>query len=179
MPARVGTKERETSSYLSRSAAPVSAPGFSRIVKRAAFAAKVGDQGSSALSDACSYNLANEGLDTRAVQRSWDTGTFFANFMIANSAGAVAWALFYGLGAYYLGKGVEDGTNFRPGTDRHHSGRSDFAAAAANTALPSWQHQSNRLLHVTVDNLRLHVIRFRRAYRYGKVTRRLHSCSRN
>jgi hypothetical protein len=94
--------------------------------------------------------------------------------MIANSAGAVAWALFYGLGAYYLGKGVEDGTNFRPGTDRHHSGWSDFAAAAA--ALPSWQHQSNRLLHVTVDNLRLHIIRFRRAYRYGKVTRRLHSC---
>jgi membrane protein DedA with SNARE-associated domain len=31
----------------------------------------------------------------------------FANFMIANGAGAVAWALFYGLGAYYLGKGVE------------------------------------------------------------------------
>ena len=26
----------------------------------------------------------------------------FANFMLANSAGAVAWALFYGLGAYYL-----------------------------------------------------------------------------
>jgi hypothetical protein len=84
VPARVGTKERETSSYLTRSAAPVSAPGFSRIVKRAAFAAKVGDQGSSALSDACSYKLANEGLDTRTVQRSWDTGTFFANFMIAN-----------------------------------------------------------------------------------------------
>jgi membrane protein DedA with SNARE-associated domain len=32
----------------------------------------------------------------------------FANFIIANSAGAVAWALFYGLGAYYLGKGVEE-----------------------------------------------------------------------
>jgi membrane protein DedA with SNARE-associated domain len=31
----------------------------------------------------------------------------FANFMIANSAGAMAWATFYGLGAYYLGKGVE------------------------------------------------------------------------
>ena len=31
----------------------------------------------------------------------------FANFMTANSAGAVAWALFYGLGAYFLGKGVE------------------------------------------------------------------------
>ena len=30
----------------------------------------------------------------------------FSNFMI--SAGAVAWALFYGLGAYYLGKGVEE-----------------------------------------------------------------------
>ena len=32
----------------------------------------------------------------------------FAKFMIANSAGAVAWALFYGLGAYYFGKGVEE-----------------------------------------------------------------------
>jgi membrane protein DedA with SNARE-associated domain len=32
----------------------------------------------------------------------------FANFMIASSAGAVAWALFYGLAAYYLGKGVEE-----------------------------------------------------------------------
>jgi membrane protein DedA with SNARE-associated domain len=31
----------------------------------------------------------------------------FANFMMANSAGAGTWALFYGLGAYYLGKGVE------------------------------------------------------------------------
>ena len=31
----------------------------------------------------------------------------FTNFMIANSAGAAGWALFYGLGAYYLGKGVE------------------------------------------------------------------------
>ena len=32
----------------------------------------------------------------------------FARFIIANSAGAVVWALFYGLGAYYLGKGVEE-----------------------------------------------------------------------
>ena len=32
----------------------------------------------------------------------------FAKFMIANTAGAVAWALFYGLGAYYFGKGVEE-----------------------------------------------------------------------
>ena len=32
----------------------------------------------------------------------------FANFMMANGAGAVAWALVYGLGAYYLGKGVEE-----------------------------------------------------------------------
>ena len=32
----------------------------------------------------------------------------FANFMIADSAGAVAWALFYGLGAFHLGKGVEE-----------------------------------------------------------------------
>jgi membrane protein DedA with SNARE-associated domain len=32
----------------------------------------------------------------------------FAPFMIANGAGAVAWALFYGLGAYLLGKGIEE-----------------------------------------------------------------------
>jgi membrane protein DedA with SNARE-associated domain len=32
----------------------------------------------------------------------------FAKFMIANSTGAVAWALFYGLGAYYFGKGIEE-----------------------------------------------------------------------
>jgi membrane protein DedA with SNARE-associated domain len=31
----------------------------------------------------------------------------FANFMVASSAGAVAWTLFYGVGAFYLGKGVE------------------------------------------------------------------------
>jgi membrane protein DedA with SNARE-associated domain len=28
--------------------------------------------------------------------------------MIANRAGAVTWALFYGLGAYYFGRGVEE-----------------------------------------------------------------------
>ena len=28
--------------------------------------------------------------------------------MIANGAGAVVWTLFYGLGAYYFGKGVEE-----------------------------------------------------------------------
>jgi membrane protein DedA with SNARE-associated domain len=32
----------------------------------------------------------------------------FAKFMIANTAGAVAWALLYGLGGYYFGKGVEE-----------------------------------------------------------------------
>ncbi len=32
----------------------------------------------------------------------------FAKFLIANSASAVVWALFYGLGAYYFGKGVEE-----------------------------------------------------------------------
>ena len=31
----------------------------------------------------------------------------FSSFTIANSAGATAWALFYGLSAYYLGKGVD------------------------------------------------------------------------
>jgi membrane protein DedA with SNARE-associated domain len=32
----------------------------------------------------------------------------FAKFMVANSAGAVVWAMFYGLGAFYFGKGVEE-----------------------------------------------------------------------
>ena len=32
----------------------------------------------------------------------------FTNFMIANGTGATAWALCYGLGAYFLGKGVEN-----------------------------------------------------------------------
>src|SRR3984957_20157314 len=32
----------------------------------------------------------------------------FGKFMIANSAGAVLWAMFYGFGAYYFGKGVEE-----------------------------------------------------------------------
>jgi membrane protein DedA with SNARE-associated domain len=32
----------------------------------------------------------------------------FAKFMIANGAGAVAWALLYGLEGYYFGKGVEE-----------------------------------------------------------------------
>jgi membrane protein DedA with SNARE-associated domain len=32
----------------------------------------------------------------------------FVRFIIANSAGAIVWALFYGLGAYFLGKGIEE-----------------------------------------------------------------------
>jgi membrane protein DedA with SNARE-associated domain len=36
------------------------------------------------------------------------SGSLRANFTIANGVGATAWALFYGLGAYYLGKGVEE-----------------------------------------------------------------------
>jgi membrane protein DedA with SNARE-associated domain len=36
------------------------------------------------------------------------SGSLRANFTIANGVGAMAWALFYGLGAYYLGKGVEE-----------------------------------------------------------------------
>ena len=35
------------------------------------------------------------------------SGSLRANFTIANGVGAMAWALFYGLGAYYLGRGVE------------------------------------------------------------------------
>ncbi len=32
----------------------------------------------------------------------------FAKFMIASSAGALVWALFYGLESYYFGKGIEE-----------------------------------------------------------------------
>jgi membrane protein DedA with SNARE-associated domain len=60
----------------------------------------------------------------------------FANFMIANSAGAVVWALFYGLGAYYLGKGVEEFAPIRDGAGRgrgHRGGLDDPLLAAQGT----------------------------------------------
>jgi hypothetical protein len=53
----------------------------------------------------------------------------FANFMIANSAGAVAWALFYGLGAYHLGKRVEELARPFLGDLNSCFGQSDVEAA--------------------------------------------------
>jgi hypothetical protein len=48
------------------------------------------------------------GCAVAAAQQLSDKFAPFANFMTANSAGAVVWVLFHGLGAYYLGKGVEE-----------------------------------------------------------------------
>jgi type 1 fimbriae regulatory protein FimB/type 1 fimbriae regulatory protein FimE len=49
--------------------APLSAPGFSRMVERAALAAKLGIKAHAhMLRDACGYKLANDGHDTRALQ---------------------------------------------------------------------------------------------------------------
>ena len=61
----------------------------------------------------------------------------FANFMIASSAGAVAWALFYGLGAYYLRQRCRGiCTTFRDGAGRgrgHRGGLADRVLAAQRT----------------------------------------------
>jgi hypothetical protein len=54
----------------------------------------------------------------------------FANFMIADSAGAVAWALFYGLGAFRLGKGVEEFVRPFLGDLNSCFGQSDVGAVA-------------------------------------------------
>jgi len=54
----------------------------------------------------------------------------FANFMIADSAGAVAWALFYGLGAFHLGKGVEEFVRPFLGDLNSCFGQSDVGAVA-------------------------------------------------
>ena len=49
--------------------APLSAPGFSRMIKRAAIAADLGIKAHAhMLRHACGYKLANGGHDTRAIQ---------------------------------------------------------------------------------------------------------------
>ena len=49
--------------------APLSAPGFSRMVERAALAADLGIKAHAhMLRHACGYKLANDGHDTRAIQ---------------------------------------------------------------------------------------------------------------
>jgi integrase len=55
--------------FVSERAAPMSAPGFSRMVERAAVSAKFGIKTHAhMLRHACGYKLANDGHDTRALQ---------------------------------------------------------------------------------------------------------------
>jgi integrase len=55
--------------FVSERGAPLSAPGFSRMVQRAAVAAKSGIKAHAhMLRHACGYKLANDGHDTRALQ---------------------------------------------------------------------------------------------------------------
>jgi integrase len=55
--------------FVSERGAPISAPGFSRMVERAALAAKLSIKAHAhMLRHACGYKLANDGQDTRALQ---------------------------------------------------------------------------------------------------------------
>jgi type 1 fimbriae regulatory protein FimB/type 1 fimbriae regulatory protein FimE len=55
--------------FVSERGAPLSAPGFSRMVERAAVSAKLGIKAHAhMLRHACGYKLANDGHDTRALQ---------------------------------------------------------------------------------------------------------------
>jgi integrase len=55
--------------FVSERGAPLSAPGFSRLVERAAEAADLGIKAHAhMLRHACGYKLANDGHDTRAIQ---------------------------------------------------------------------------------------------------------------
>jgi integrase len=55
--------------FVSERSAPLSAPGFSRMVERAAVSAKLGIKTHAhMLRHACGYKLANDGHDTRALQ---------------------------------------------------------------------------------------------------------------
>ena len=55
--------------FVSERGAPLSAPGFSRLVERAAIAADLGIKAHThMLRHACGYKLANDGHDTRAIQ---------------------------------------------------------------------------------------------------------------
>jgi integrase len=55
--------------FVSERGAPLSAPGFSRMIERAAVSAKLGIKAHAhMLRHACGYKLANDGHDTRALQ---------------------------------------------------------------------------------------------------------------
>jgi len=55
--------------FVSERGSPLSAPGFSRMIERAAIAADLGIKAHAhMLRNACGYKLANDGHDTRAIQ---------------------------------------------------------------------------------------------------------------
>jgi site-specific recombinase XerD len=55
--------------FVSERGAPLSAPGFSRMVERACTDANLGIKAHAhMLRHACGYKLANDGQDTRAIQ---------------------------------------------------------------------------------------------------------------
>jgi site-specific recombinase XerD len=55
--------------FVSERGAPLTAPGFSRMVERAAVAADLGIKAHAhMLRHACGYKLANDGVDTRSLQ---------------------------------------------------------------------------------------------------------------
>ena len=55
--------------FVSERGAPLTAPGFSRMVERAAVAAKLGIKAHAhMLRHACGFKLANDGRDTRTLQ---------------------------------------------------------------------------------------------------------------
>jgi type 1 fimbriae regulatory protein FimB/type 1 fimbriae regulatory protein FimE len=55
--------------FVSERGAPLSAPGFSRMIERAALAAKLGIKAHAhMLRHACGYKLANDGIDMRSLQ---------------------------------------------------------------------------------------------------------------
>ena len=61
--------ERSPFVFVSERGAPLTAPGFSRMVTRAAATADLGIKAHAhMLRHACGYKLANDGIDTRALQ---------------------------------------------------------------------------------------------------------------
>jgi integrase len=68
-PASAGKPEVAFFVFVSESGAPLSAPGFSRMIERAAKAANLGIKAHAhMLRHGCGYKLANDGIDTRALQ---------------------------------------------------------------------------------------------------------------
>jgi len=66
---RISGKARNHPSCVSERGAPLSAPGFSRVIERAGIAADLGIKAHAhMLHHACGHKLANDGHDTRVIQ---------------------------------------------------------------------------------------------------------------